>query len=440
MKLQIPSPEEVFSDELTRPGNWIVANLTTNADWPVKRQSTEFFGHTMWIIPVMRGFYPGIATNIPEKEGRSKVSRLLMRFLSALMWVEGKGAAVDYMTGGNLPRPMGRSERTGYAIRAEFDLSLVPEINNEKASLAVALMREGRILNHPAYAFLSFYRAFEASVSPKQREQWILSLIPNLSDHGARSAVDSFLQSGKSTADIPRYLYESCRHAIAHARQMPVVHPDDLEDSRRLHNINPLMEALAEAAIERELGVKTSQTVWREHLYELDGWKKKLGPEFVAAAMDTATAVPRELDLPCINVRLYGKEPYAPFERMEPVEAHLSDTKLVLTYANANRSFAMRFAIDVPNERLEFDVYDGLYFFDDGSAEFAGGRSELERFVRDYFANGCLTIFDADSAERLSKKDAFIPVNIIPNFDRFNKTISKWRLEEARRRNLKDPL
>ena len=43
-------------------------------------------------------------------------------------------------------------------------LSYFPDVGDEKAQLALALMREGRGLNHPGYAFLSFYKILETEI------------------------------------------------------------------------------------------------------------------------------------------------------------------------------------------------------------------------------------------------------------------------------------
>src|SRR5271168_522750 len=67
------------------------------------------------------------------------------------------------VTGGSLPRPMGREKKMGFSISDEFDLSYFREPTDQPALLALALMREGRGLNHPAYAFLSFYRVVEVA-------------------------------------------------------------------------------------------------------------------------------------------------------------------------------------------------------------------------------------------------------------------------------------
>jgi hypothetical protein len=59
-----------------------------------------------------------------------------MRFLSTLSWVEERGFMVE-LSGGNLPRPMGRDKERGFSICDEFDLSYFPEVTNERAMLAL---------------------------------------------------------------------------------------------------------------------------------------------------------------------------------------------------------------------------------------------------------------------------------------------------------------
>jgi hypothetical protein len=51
------------------------------------------------------------------------------------------------------------------------------------------------------------------------------------------------------------------------------VDPDDPQDTERLARDLPLMKAVAEYAIEHELGVRSMRTIWREHLYELAGFR-----------------------------------------------------------------------------------------------------------------------------------------------------------------------
>ena len=122
--------------------------------------------------------------------------------------VEGGG-----LSGGNLPRPMGRDKTRGFSICHEFDPSYFPEVTDEKAMLALGLMREGRSLNHVGYAFLSFYRVLEVAFSTnKQRIAWSSAALTNLHAHGVKEARDGIRVQG--VADIGQHLFQSGRCAI----------------------------------------------------------------------------------------------------------------------------------------------------------------------------------------------------------------------------------
>ena len=59
---------------------------------------------------------------------------------------------MDGIGGGSLPNPMGREKQFGLSVCEQFELDYFPEVTDPKAQLALGLMREGRGLNHPAYA------------------------------------------------------------------------------------------------------------------------------------------------------------------------------------------------------------------------------------------------------------------------------------------------
>jgi hypothetical protein len=62
----------------------------------------------------------------------------------------------------------------GFSINDEFDLSYFPEPTDQRALAALALMPEGRGLNHPAHAFLLLYRAAEVAFpNGRQPGKWI---------------------------------------------------------------------------------------------------------------------------------------------------------------------------------------------------------------------------------------------------------------------------
>src|ERR1019366_1683318 len=95
----------------------------------------------------MNGYFPSVAMKVPQGKSREECVGMLMRFLSNLSWVERHGILVDSISGGSHPRPVGREKTRGFAISEELDLSYFPEPTDERALLALALMREGRGLN-----------------------------------------------------------------------------------------------------------------------------------------------------------------------------------------------------------------------------------------------------------------------------------------------------
>ena len=281
MNLEIPKPADVIIGELAERGDWVVASVSTNIAWPVKSQRVSYRGYEIWVIPIMEGFHSSVAIKRPNSLSRKEAEILLNRFLSSLAWVESSGVIVEFITGGNLPRPMGSQKRFGYSIREQFELDYLPEPPDEKAMLALALMREGRAINHPAYSFLSLYRAFEVCLPGKERGEWISKNIHNITSHSAKEALSKIQARG--IIEVGDHLRETCRSAIAHANSDPIINPDHPEDGRMLQEAAPIMDALAEMAIEQRLQVQTLHTVFSEHLYELAGFKKILGSDVIEA-------------------------------------------------------------------------------------------------------------------------------------------------------------
>ena len=178
---ELPNPKEVIVGELAERGEWIVASIQPSSYWPIETQRIEWRGRVMWVIPVMKGFFPAVAIRVTEGLDRLACEELIMRFLSNLSWVQGHGYMVEALTGGSLPAPMARGGERPFAIAEEFDLQYFPEPDNERALLALALMREGRGLNHPAYAFLSFFRVLEVALPHgRRRQRWIETALPDL--------------------------------------------------------------------------------------------------------------------------------------------------------------------------------------------------------------------------------------------------------------------
>ena len=113
--------------------------------------------------------------------------------------------------------------------------------------------------------------------------------------------------------DLAAHLWESGRCAVAHANREPIVDPDDPADARRMHDELPIIRALAEKAIEEKLGAKTPATIYREHLYELAGFKEVFSVDtvgYLTRGEDITNK--RSFEFPDINVAIRKKPAYAP--------------------------------------------------------------------------------------------------------------------------------
>ncbi|WP_037500416.1 methylamine utilization protein MauJ [Sphingomonas jaspsi] len=425
--------KDALVGEIAEVGDWIVANLETSIAWPVTYQKQDFDGRTFFLIPLANDHYPAVALKRGEDKLNDAKSAIL-RFTSAMSWVESSGAIVVGFTGGRRPVPLRREKSFGHTITRDLNLTDLAEGLDERQGLALALMREGRGLTHPAYAFLSFYRVLEAAMPDgKVRKQWQTDNIDAIMDRQGLEALEELKKAG--IKDVGGHLYKSGRMAIAHAQSDPIINPDDASDFDRIAGELPVMRGLAELAIERVLGVKTRSTIFREHLYELAGFKALIGAERCASIDSGEIGRAGEgIELPLIDVELRRKEPFPPLHGMRPVEAHQENRRLELWYRSADDLVDMRFALDFAEERLTFDWMNDIRAGDDGSARAAENAAALNRFILEYVGNGELHIFNSDDRSLLSRVDAFIPCNYWADHDGLNKKIEDWNAEAARRK------
>ena len=296
-------------------------------------------------------------------------------------------------------------------------------------------MREGRGLNHPGYAFLSFYRVLEVAFpNGRARGEWIAKRVDALSDYRAKEALDRLRAQGVSNVD--GHLRDSGRCAMAHARKEPIIDPDDPDDARRLWSELPIMISLATLAIEEVFRVETRQTVYRKHLYELAGFKSILGLDIVARiARADQISQGTIIEFPSISVRLRRHEPFSPLENLSPVEIGQDRSVLFVRFQSDDGNVGIQFGLNFATERLEFDLFRDIAVRDSGTADGALAVMDAKRFLNAYFCNGELEIYDAESGALLSRKDAFIPVNMMFNHDGAKAELARWeQLAQERRK------
>jgi hypothetical protein len=451
-EIKTPTIAELFVGDLAAIGNWVVANVHSAVAWPLQVEVVDFRGHKIFLVPrstatvVADGstitHYPFAAVNLaagtPFKEG----CRLLSHFLSSLCWVEVGGITVEHWSGGSRAHPMGES-RMGGLVTSQFELDYLPDPNDQRVRWALAFYREGLSLerSNVAYATLSFFKILNivANTGPKQTA-WINA---NFTNFGSNNQIKfevtrriSELQNSGVT-DIGKYLYELGRCAVAHAGTNPTVDPENPEDMERLGKDLPLIRAMAAHVIEKELRVKSRHTIWLEHLYELAGFEEILGSEVTGRLkMKDNTLNLDEINLPKrIRIALNNRPAYLPLDGLLVRCKRIIDGKIELTASSGDGLIEVDLLLDLPAERMLFDIENGLRASDDGSERSARQMAAVLQFVSDYIGNGKLHVVNAETGSLLGRKDAYIPMNIIPGLfaERYSELIEKYQAEAERR-------
>ena len=196
-----------------------------------------------------------------------------------------------------------------------FRADYLPCPDDPKARFALALYREALGLHSVPYKFLGFFKIINILHSGgSQQREWIRRTLPEITNY---DAIRRLKELEKQTDDVAKYLYTSGRCAVAHAYGEPTVNPDGVEDYSRLQDDMIVVRSLAEYLIEREFGVKSQDTVWREHLYELQGFREALGDDVIRALKEgQGVDVDRLPQMPNLSVRLRGHGEFESFENL----------------------------------------------------------------------------------------------------------------------------
>ncbi|MCW1410040.1 hypothetical protein OLZ32_17415 [Rhizobium sp. 1AS11] len=415
-KVAVPKLQDLYVGRLAMRGDWVVACVRSQMAWPIVTTEVLFRERTMFLIPWADAggsagiMYPAAAVSLQPDEDRDSGQLLISHFLSSLAWAHGQSIEIEQWSGGNLPRSMGGFNGP-YVATPDFLHPYVPDPADAKARLALALYREGLGLNNPAYACLSFFKILNIfrDKGPDQIA-WIDDTIPKIKDsRRARNRISSLQNSNETPG---KYLYGSNRCAVAHAFGT-TANPEDPADMRRMRQDLPVAQVLAEYAIEHHFGVKSSQTIWEEHLYELKGFYEIFG-EGAVATIKAGASPERNLWplLPRLTVSLARSEGFAALTNLRSEVIAIADGCASVMCTSDDNLTEMVLRLNFAEERLQINVKDGLRAADDGSEVAARSYASVMRFVRDYILNGVLEVWDWDQRRLLGKCDAFIPLNV----------------------------
>jgi hypothetical protein len=106
-----------------------------------------------------------------------------------------------------------------------------------------------------------------------------------------------------------------------------------------------------------------------------------------------------------------------------------------LTASSEDGLIEIDLLLNFPDERMLFDIENGLRASDDGSEHSAEQIVPLLQFVSDYIGNGKLHVVDAETGSLLGRKDAYLPMNIIPGLvvEHYSQLIEKYQAGAQKR-------
>jgi hypothetical protein len=388
---------------------WVVVGVDSSVAWPTSDTEIEFGGYKMTLRPGSKELVPTIAFEYPSELTFDDALLIVRRFMSSLAWVERSAVREEGVTGGSHPIRIGWPLK-GNVITHHFRQDYLPAPQDRRVRLALALYREALGLNSVAYAFLGFFKIINlVKKTGREQKDWINAALPSIKDH---RALERKNELATTEPDLGAYLYESGRCAVAHAYTEPIADPEDVADRTRLAKDLPLIQALAEHAIEAEFGVQSQDTVWREHLYQLDGFRSVLGPETVDKLKRKEHEGLPPLTLPRLSLRVRDRDQLPSFEGLVPAAAAIEDGVLWLACRAESGVLEAIIGLDLPNELLLFDPERGVGIRRGTDPTSITAQIDGLQLLKDLLCNGSLEIRSADTGASLGRTDPYIGHNI----------------------------
>ena len=342
-----------------------------------------------------------------------KARAAVRRFLSAYAWVERHSAEDDFAVGMARPGGVGKHAEGTIRTRSDnFQLDYLPSTSNPKARLSLALYREALGLRNKSYRFLAFFKIINVLHDKSAPQKaWINAALPKLTDYFTAQAVAKLRQT---QTDLGKYLYESGRCAIAHAFDEPIADPDDPEDTERLASELPIIHKLAEHLIEHELGIQSEETVRKEHLYELVGFRKHFGNDIVLRLKKKMAVKLEELPvLPSLSFHIRNHLPRATFMSMKAKTVSIENGIVVLICESNSHFASLRLTLNFPAERLEIDPLVDIIAYDDGTSEAMAAAMDAKQICGHVFGNRVMEVWDDHGELAWGRTAPYIPTNMV---------------------------
>jgi len=419
--------------------HWIIANLTISGmPWVTEITPVLYKGYELLILPAIDDLYPAVATHQTQRvEGEplftpAQAQIIICNFLSAVCWSSNEHIIIEGFSAGIPPfRYAGREFNVRTTDIHYFDE--IPEVDNPREVLALALYREAMGVNNPAFQFLGYYKIINIlHRSGNEQKKWINKNLEEL-EHAATKRLQKLKEQEE---DIGKYLYELGRNAVAHANVNTwetVANPDNFADYKRLSKDMPLIKGLAARCIECEFGIQSPLTILKEHLYELRGFKNLFKQETLSKIMNGEKIKEFELPhIPKLSIRLRGKKTYNVLESLTAKIIEVEKRGILLSCSSLTNKVEVFLFLNFIEERLQSDFIGSSplpagFLGDDGTPEAAERIADFYEFRKWYLANGVLEVWATEYDTLLGRCDPFVPTNMYLNHEKANKEIENLR-------------
>jgi len=392
-------------------GRWAVVGVQSLVPWPKADTELSFRGSTLILRPETPDWAASVAFEHPGSMRTEDAFKLIRNFLSSVSWANHAPIREVGALSGSGPFLVGKGPRTGTVVTDRFRQDYIPEPPDERSRLALALYREALSLESIPYKYLTFFKIINVLYpTGAQQRAWLTAHLPLVRNS---KALERIRELTLQVTDPAAYMYESGRCAIAHAYNQPLIDPDDMEDNRRLSMDLPVLEELAEYLIETELGVKSSHTVWREHLYQLEGFRDLLGEDLIARLKRREPITTAEIPaLPGLTICVRDKPTLPSFTDLSASVIGVDDGTIWLACDTRDGSLKVVLGLAVADEYLVFDPEQHVAVRGERNLNALKARRDHMTLFADLLRNGQLAIVDAASGKQLGRTDAYVGMNI----------------------------
>lgn len=408
---------------------FLTVGIDTSIRWPAEAQVIRFRGRELHLLPGSEELACMIRVETATGFTQADANKLILEFLSALAWAKQRGAVATFGSWCTSPLNIGKGPGGVIGILGDGHFDFLPDPPDPKAKLALALYREGMSVNLKSFQFLGFFKVINV-IRDKgaDQKQWISDNLQHVTDTGALKRIAAIQTTH---GDVATYLYGSGRCAVAHAFDPnTVMNPDDPADLIRLSADLPVIRELARIAIERELGVKSERDFHSEHLYELEGFRARLGDSLVVQIKAEEQVPSENVPIPkTLSVRLRDRDRIELFESMDAAVVYVRDGCVRIRLGSACRRLVAFVTLDFARESLVSDPLTDIHFQDDGTPDAAKMMLQWALLHRWWFgSNGTIELWDAATGTLLARAQPYMPpVNSRFPYHEFEKMESELR-------------